>query len=119
MINVSHNAFSGNHMQFDRFRSALAAATGGGFGNESFFTGDDYSQETHPGLWALFAHEDSGEFSTYEAALMADEIQDLLPKIDGIGGGRKPRPGPYVAMAQKWITGCRVAAALGEPLKFL
>jgi len=135
-LDVSHDAFSGAYSAFNRFRGAVAEAMGGSFPPHKpgarddegkpmdprmWYWGDGYTAETHPGLMVFLAHEDcDGEISPEDCVKVADELEMLLPKLAaaGLGLGHIERAGGYAAVAEKFIAGCRCAAAENEPLVF-
>lgn len=113
-LDCSHNAWSGAYSRFDRFRSAICTATGGKWpklfsGNEWSF-GEGYSEETHPGLYALLTHSDcEGVLAPTQCSQVADELEKLLPKINGED---------FKERAVQFIKGCRDAASADEELEF-
>lgn len=147
-LNCSHDAFHGAYSAFNSFRQAVAAATGGSFpphyvyenGDVSWddntgllkrhadlderrwYWGDDYSAETHPGLYILFMHSDfGGEISPEDCVLVANDLEAALPRIASLGWhpyGHIALGGGYVAVTKKFIAGCRAAAEEGVPLTF-
>lgn len=128
-LDVSHDAFSGAYSAFNRFRQAVAKATGGSFPYHDdpkldpnmWYAGDGMSPETHPGLWAFFTHSDcDGDIPPDLCAKLADELDAILPALElhGAGGGHIERDGGYAAVARRFIKGCREAHAAGEPLRF-
>jgi len=68
-------------------------------------------------LHALLYHSDcDGEISPEDCAQIADRLEELLPKFpNGEGGGHI---GNWRDKTKQFITGCRAAAAAGEPLDF-
>lgn len=134
-LDVSHGAFSGSYSAFNRFRQAICKAMGGSFppheedflsdgaGPEpaSWYWGDDYSEKTHPGLFALISHSDcEGEISPSDCDAIARELEAVLPRLDvlGIGFGHIQRDGGYGAVARRFIAGCRKAVDQKRPLVF-
>jgi hypothetical protein len=128
-LDVSHGAFHGAYSAFNRFRQAVAQAMGGSFPphsnpdmeTESWYWGDGYSVGTHPGLAEFMRHSDcDGDISPTMCAKVADDLEALLPAIDGMGsgGGHIERNGGYGEVARRFIAGCREAAAAGETLEF-
>lgn len=144
-LDVSHDAWGGAYSAFNRFRQAIAWATGGSFpphyrrnedgtmkaqidgslilaldmDPEQIYFDDGFTRETNPGLYEFLTHSDcDGEIAPDICAKLADEMEALLPKLDSLneGGGHMPH-GPAAA-ARRFIKGCREAAAAGEPLEF-
>jgi len=93
-----------------------------GMEEHRWYWGEGYSKETHPGLYEFFMHEDcDGEISPEMCVKVADELEALLPAIEALGWnafGHIARDGGFVAVTQRFIDGCRAAAAEGEPLDF-
>lgn len=126
-LDISHDAFHGAYSAFGGFRSKVCAAMGGTWPEMpsaimTWYWGDGYSAETHPGLCALLCHSDcDGEIGWIEAALLGNELEALLPEIakqeDGTYGHIQ-RQGGYEAVTKKFIAGCRAAFSLKEPLTF-
>lgn len=130
-LDCSHDAFHGAYSAFNRFRQAVCEATGGSFPpheNEaidpnSWYWGDDYSENTHPGLFVFLAHEDcEGEISPDDCVVVAGELEALLPKLNELdgkyGGGHIASVGGLVDVCKKFIAGCRLAAQHEESLIF-
>lgn len=124
-LDTTHNAFHGAYSAFRRFREAVCVSTGGSWDSENrcFLVGDDFSSETHPGLFEFFGHSDcDGEISPEMCGKIVDEMTGLLPAIKNLTGdfegGHISRDGGLIAVTQRFIDGCREAAANNEPLKF-
>ena len=137
-LDCSRGAFSGAYSAFNRFRQAVAKAMGGSFPPhddrpldpdgepfvpdcDTWYWGDDHGEDTHPGLAVFLLHSDcDGNISPSDCALVADEIEALLPALEpmGSGSGHVSRDGGYVKVAKRFINGCRLAAKHGEPLTF-
>jgi hypothetical protein len=67
-------------------------------------------------LHELLFHSDcDGEIPAESCGPIADALEELLPKLEGDLGGHI---GDVRAKTQKFIDGCRRAAAAGEPLGF-
>lgn len=121
---VSHGAFNGSYTAFDRFRDAICQAIGGKWAKEHgdpWYWGEGYSKESHPGLHAFLCHSDcDGELTALECALLADELEAILPELDklGMGAGHIERDGGYAAIANRFIEACRLAHKQGESLVF-
>lgn len=106
-----------------------------------WYWGEGYSAGTHPGLMVLLSHSDcDGEISPEDCIKVANDLEALLPQIaelddgDVTGGasftrkgddievnrhpGHIARAGGYVAVTEKFISGCRAANAADEALEF-
>lgn len=67
-------------------------------------------------LIILLAHSDcEGELQTEFVGALADRLEELLPLLDGDGGGHV---GSYRAKTEQFIGGLRAAAAAGEDVTF-
>lgn len=67
-------------------------------------------------LIVLFAHSDcEGEIQAEFCAPLADRLEELLPLLEGDGGGHI---GAYRDKTQTFIDGLRKAAAADEPVEF-
>ena len=67
-------------------------------------------------LLVLITHSDcDGLIRPAQAAPLADRLEEILPLLDGDGGGHK---GLYRDKTQKFIDGLRLAVALDEPVEF-
>lgn len=128
-LDCSHNAFSGAYSAFNRFRQAVAKAAGGSSPPHEdkaldpgwWYIDDQYTQKTHPGLFAFMNHSDcDGEIFPAMCINVADDLEELLPEIakQGTGGGHLERDGGLEAVAKRFIEGCRKAAEAGEDLLF-
>lgn len=134
-LDVSHDAFHGAYSAFDRFRWAICKAMGGSWPpHESeiaadgekliagvWYWGRGFTQATHPGLHVLLTHSDcDGDISPEDCALVAKDLEQLLPDMAamGTGGGHIARAGGYGEVTRKFIAGCLQAAAENEPLQF-
>lgn len=130
-LDVSHDAFCGAYSAFNRFRKKVAEAMGGSYpphadpkqDEESWYWGDEYGPDTHPGLAIFFNHADhAGEIHPKDCQLLADELEALLPeirRIDNGGEGHIRARGGYVGVTEAFIAGCREAFAKREDLEFL
>lgn len=147
-LDCSHDAFGGAYSAFNRFRQCVAEAIGGSFPEHyqyapggkviedengrlkrkpgldetRIYFGEGYTPYTHVGLFIFLAHSDcDGEISAEDCVKVADELEDLIPKIDALGwesSGHIERAGGFVAVTKQFIAGCRRAASAGEPLVF-
>jgi hypothetical protein len=132
-LDISHDAFSGAYSAFNRLRQTIAAAMGGSFpphankelypDDNYWYSGEDYARNSHPGLYEFMSHSDcDGVILPGVAAQLADELEELLPKIESMGlidSGHIAGAGGYPAVVRRLITGCRLAAERNEPLEFL
>jgi hypothetical protein len=107
----------------------VARVTGGSFPPHEdadlkamdWYWGDGYSEETHPGLFVFFMHSDcDGEIAPEKCVQVADELEALLPAVEaeGQGAGHIESAGGYGAVLERFIKGCRMAAAANVPLEF-
>lgn len=89
---------------------------------ELVYIDGEYSRETHPGLYEFLMHSDcDGEISPEMCAKVADDLEALLPKVEAlktVAAGHIAAAGGYVPVLERFIAGCRLAAANGEPLEF-
>jgi len=138
-LDTSHGAFNGSYMAFDLLRDAICAACGDGsypphsqdfmiqyFTEHAedpdpefwYWEGDDYSKESHPGLYALLCHSDcDGEIDPDTCEKIADEMVPLVDKIEEYG--QSHGRGPHLKKkAETFIAGCREAHMKREPLLF-
>lgn len=101
-LTISHNAYCGSYGSFHRFRLAVLEAAGGGIPH----------QETRPGLHEFLVHpDDHGEISSQLCRSIAEEMADLLPRLDA-------RDEWAAAHARAFIDGANAAFSKGEPLEF-
>jgi hypothetical protein len=147
-LDCSHDAFHGAYSAFNRLRQEAARAIGGSFpphflyddegqlvkGQDGlavfdedldgayFYSGEDYSKTTHPGLFEFLEHSDcDGEISPAMCLRVASDLEELLPQVQALGSvaaGHILNRGGYVEVLRKFIAGCREAAVAGEPLRF-
>jgi hypothetical protein len=149
-LDCSHDAFHGAYSAFNRLRQFVCAATGpdgsypphyqytadGGLqdgpnglllrrtdlDDNMFYIGDEYGQESHPGLWEFLTHSDcDGEIAPEMCVKVADDLERLLPKMEAMtwaSHGHIAARGGFLEVVRKFIAGCRAAAAANEPLAF-
>jgi hypothetical protein len=147
-LDCSHDAFHGAYSAFNRFRQEIARSMGGNFpphweyapngalkrdnngdvvydkelDPDSWYWGEGYSEDTHPGLCEFMRHSDcDGEISPEMCVKVADDLEALLPKVEALGSvavGHIAARGGYVEVLKKFIKGCRDAAAADEALSF-
>jgi hypothetical protein len=138
-LDTSHDAWHGAYSAFTRFRTALARAAGyeitqlkdsnydtalidwGHTKDGNYFGEWDAVPCGLAGpdpLLFLIIHSDcEGHLEPEHCALLADRLTELLPAIEAgeDGGGHL---GNVRQAAQRFIDGCRAAAAAGERLDF-
>ena len=126
-LDCTHDAFHGSYGAFNRLRQEVAHAIGGSYpphtvkdlDDDSWYWGDGYNQQSHPGLYEFFVHSDcDGEIAPSTCILVADELEALIPLMAGLGVGHIERDGGHRQVLQRFIDGCRAAAAANEPLEF-
>jgi hypothetical protein len=133
-LDCSHDAFCGAYSAFNRLRQEVARAMGGSWPPHSkstidgeilkedkWYWGNGYNKETHPGLFEFMSHSDcDGDISPEMCTKVANDLEALLPKISfADAGGHLARVGGYRGALEKFIAGCRAAAAANEPLEFM
>lgn len=139
-LDTTHDAWHGAYSAFSRFRDKLAEAAGyTGHTNEhgqvmwdidwgciERTIGHDLlgrwpkmpvrPDGTEDPLLVLLAHSDcEGEIQPEFCAPLADRLEELLPLLEGDGGGHV---GAYRDKTEQFIRGLRDAAEEGEPLGF-
>lgn len=142
-LDTSHNCWHGAYSAFSRWRNKLAEVAGYSFfkagetpiyetacldwGAINAILGDDLLSGTWPrvpvrpdgtpdALIVLLAHSDcEGEIQADMCAPLADRLEQLLPLLDGDGGGHI---GNYREKTQQFINGLREAASKGEAVDF-
>lgn len=124
-LDLSHDAFHGAYSAFNRLREHIVEAIGGTWPNlldaNPQWTYDEnvYDMNAHPALHEFLCHPDcDGEIAPDVCALLANDLEELLPKMPTTGTGHLDRPGGVRAVVQQLIDGCRRAHAAGEPLDF-
>lgn len=134
-LDTSHDCWHGAYSAFMRWRNAVAEAAGYTFsrGDRGYLYVDQVNwdaieEKNYSGEWdripedpliILIAHSDcDGEIKPEHAGLLADRLEQLLPKMpDDDGTGHISRYG-WRGTTQRFIDGLREAAALGEPVDF-
>jgi hypothetical protein len=135
-LDTSHDCWQGAYSAFSRWRDELARAAG-----YTFFTPEgDYrayvreinwgalEPKNYEGEWdripedpliILLAHSDyDGEIKPEHAPLIADRLEQLLPKLpETEATGHIGRRG-WRGTTQRFIDGLRAAADAGEPVEF-
>jgi hypothetical protein len=144
-LDTSHDAFHGAYSAFNRLRQEVASAIGGSYpphylraydgkiaegkngslivdytlDPERFYTPDEVTQESHPGLWEFLTHSDcDGAIAPDMCAKVADDLEPLLDKMPEGGAGHIGARGGFREVLRKFIAGCRAAHAEGVPLDF-
>lgn len=128
-LDCSHEAFHGAYSAFNRFRRAVSEAIGGSYPPHedrtleanAWYWGPGYNEKTHPGLYIFFSHSDcDGEILPEDCVKVADELEQLLPRLDGMGAdsGHIARDGGIGEVTRRFIAGCRFASSQNEPLEF-
>lgn len=127
-LDCSHGAFSGAYGSFNRLRQEVCRAMGGSYPPHkntdldflSWYWGDGYREDTHPGLGIFLSHSDcDGEISAKDCLLVARDLEVIAEKMpDYGGGGHLERDGGYRAVARKFAEGCRLAHGANESLEF-
>jgi hypothetical protein len=142
-LDTSHDCWHGAYSAFSRWRNKLAEVAGYSFfkageppiydtacldwGCINNILGDDLLTGTWPripvrpdgtpdALIVLLAHSDcEGKIQADMCAPLADRLEQLLPLLEGDGGGHI---GNYREKTQQFINGLRDAAANGEAVDF-
>ncbi len=146
-LDCSHDAFHGAYSAFNRLRRIVAYAAGGSFpphweyepngevkehagmtvvknnlDPSSFYLPEGYTHKSHPGLYKFLAHSDcDGKISPTMCTKVANDLESLLPKVEALhwkAGGHLAITGGYVEVLQRFILGCRKAAAQKQSLLF-
>jgi len=131
-LDTSHECWHGAYSAFTRWRHQLARVAGyqiakledqlietvlfdwGHIVNKNYY-GEWDAVPSDP-LIILIAHSDcEGVIHPQHAALLADRLEELLPLLDGDGGGHI---GNYREKTEQFIKGLRAAVALGEDVEF-
>lgn len=128
-LDVSHDAWRGAYSAFGRWRTGIARALGWPFLGDYYVVpdgGPQVTDETCEGIWStepedaiyyLMNHSDcDGYIEPEHAGKLADRLTEILPLLpNGDGGGHL---GDWREKTQRFIDGCRAAAAAGERLEF-
>lgn len=110
-IDCSYGAFAGSYDDFQRFRIAIAMTF------EKTYNIDYFKPEGNPGLTAFLSLNDlDSGLDPETCALIAQEMEALLPKLDEMDIGFEPMS--FGERARQFIAGCREAAKSGKPLLF-
>lgn len=118
-LDVSHDCWSGAYSAFMRWRTKLAEVAG--FPPLVKMAGYDSPglswrpYEKDP-LTTLLDHSDcEGKLAAADCAPLAARLEELLPKLDGEGGGHI---GLWRDKTERFIAGLRRAAEAGEDVEF-
>lgn len=131
-LDTSHGCWHGAYSVFTRWRHELARAAGyqvarleGHIHDTTLIDWGHIVDKNYYGDWdvlptdpliLLIAHSDcEGVIHQAHAALLADRLTELLPLLDGDGGGHI---GDYRTKTQQFIDGLRDAVAKGEDIEF-
>lgn len=135
-LDTSHGCWHGAYSAFSRWREHIAEVAGYAiwpvlcedgikrdtimlewhrYGELKELMGE-WDATPHDALIVLFAHSDcEGVIHPAQAVALADRLEELLPKLEGDGGGHV---GNYRETTQRFIEGLRAAAATGEDVVF-
>lgn len=141
-LDTTHNCWHGAYSAFQRWRATLAKVAG----YETLVVDDWGAEHPNidwdgiekiigrdlDGIWpdipvnsdgtpdaiiVLLAHSDrDGYIQTDMCGPLADRLEELLPKLEGMDGGG--HLGDYVAKTKQFIKGLRTASRRGEPVGF-
>ena len=140
-LDTTHECWHGSYSAFNRWRDTLAEVSGYTFhrnehgqlmvdldwGNAEATIGENLMGKwprmpmrpdgTKDPLIVLLAHSDcEGEIQTRFCGPLADRLEELLPKLEGIDRGG--HVGLMTEKTQTFIDGLRRAAAAGESVEF-
>lgn len=122
-LDTTHDAWHGAYSAFARWRQKLAEVAGIPDYLQMSIKLDvdanlqgDWGRHPDETLWLLLAHSDcDGYLKPREAEAIANRLEELLPLLDGDGGGHV---GSYREKTQQFIDGLRAAVAAGEVVEF-
>jgi hypothetical protein len=128
-LDTSHNCWHGSYSAFSRWRDKLAEAAGYAFtveGRDTIMLDWGHIEEkNYFGEWdkdpsdpliLLIAHSDcEGVIKAKHTAILADRLAELLPLLEGDGGGHI---GLYRDKTKQFIDGLRAAHAANEDVDF-
>lgn len=139
-LDTSHDCWHGAYSAFSRWRNDIALAAGyaiwpvrydDGITRETIMIDWGHVTEDNlAGKWqetpsdplvVLIAHSDcDGVIYPEQAIPLADRLEGLLPKIEGMhqGGGHISARGGLAEVTRKFIVGLRNAAGAGEVVDF-
>ena len=140
-LRTTHDCFHGAYSSFNRWRQYVAKAAGYHIYKVDHQNGEGLwdvimiewhrsNEDTLMGIWDepapnplyyLFIHSDcEGEIYPDEAIPLADELEKLIPKLEGFTepAGHIAARGGIVGVTQKFIDGLRKAADAGEAVEF-
>jgi len=118
-LDTSHGCWSGGYSAFMRWREKLAEVAGfpplrsmDGFSDDG--KGLSWAPYKSDALSVLLNHSDADGFiPAKECARLADRLEELLPLLQGEGGGHI---GDWREKTQTFIDGLRLAARRRVPL---
>lgn len=120
-LDTTHGCWHGAYSAFMRWRDKLAEVSGIPLRKMQGFCDADedavpWSALKPDPLHVLLDHSDcDGEIAAKDCGPLADRLEELLPLLDGDGGGHI---GSYKEKTQQFIDGLHLAASLGEPVEF-
>lgn len=117
-LDISHDAWHGAYSSFMRWREKIAEVAGlPPLQNMEGFGGPIKWESLEPSpLHELLHHSDcDGEISWKSCGAIADELEKLLPKLNGDGGGHI---GSYKEKTEQFIKGLRKAHKKKQELVF-
>jgi hypothetical protein len=137
-LDISHNAFHGSYSAFNRLRQAICYVIGGSYpphmesnyllwssdnppDKNTWYWGQGYSEETHPGLFLFLCHSDcDGEISPEDCLKVVKDLEPIIPRLEelGLDWGNIQKNGGFAGTCRKFIDGCKLAAQSKEPLYF-
>ncbi len=139
-LDTSHDCWHGAYSAFGRWRQEVAKAAGYlvapvtwpdvGYPTDTvMLEWHRYELKNYAGEWdevpsdpliLLLVHSDcDGEIKPEHAGILADRLEEVLPKLsDELGGGHIAARGGLRGATERFIAGLRAAAAANEPVDF-
>lgn len=122
-LRVSHNCWTGSCGAFNDWRRKLASAIDIELDKMEYFSlyGTPWASLPHDPLYILLTHSDcEGNIAVKHLIPIANRLEELMPKLKEQDQRCPGLPDFLTAVAttEKFIAGLRLAAELGERVKF-
>lgn len=128
---ISHGAFEGGYLKFNRFRTGLIKSIGGSYpphhnpelSNDKWYWREDgktdelFNKTKFTGLYKFMCHSDcDGYINSAEVRILEKELKFILPLIKNYG--QINNDDELIEMTEFFLKGCELATERNEPLEF-
>ncbi|UDM70678.1 hypothetical protein [Vagococcus fluvialis] len=128
---ITHGAFEGGYIKFNRFRTGIIKAIGGSYPphenprldmNKWYWrsdgeTDENFNRTKYIGLYEFLCHSDcDGDINTAKVRALKTELESILPLIEDYAKSNDDNE--LMEMTNTFLKGCESAIKVNEPLEF-